>query len=403
MNVLAYTLVAALWMVLIWFVSVLFVLKWQKLAYRPSFWLIMIGVGVLAPICAQVYNIYELTPALVLDIPFETAAIDTIKQKYGHGSENIVKFIFGLYGVGVFLAICRIVLSWRKLSQQTRRAPFFQYQTPVSKIDVIFTDIDIPPCSFGVFRPVILMPSVLKDELTQQQRNLIYAHEAAHIVARDPIVMLGLLIIRALYWPHMCMHDLFNRWQLATELRADTIALSGTPEFLRKTYGQTLVNVLRKNSRGALPCPSASLNLSNYRSAKMRVTNIMNPNTNTGKTKHYRKILGMSSGALFFAGVLGISALANETVSADRDAQPLQRVAPVMPKDCFINPGKYAAKVKLKFDVTKDGLVEHVRITDSDNTCFNKVSISTIKKWKYASNTRKFKNVETMIAYIVTE
>lgn len=403
MSILAYIFIAILWMTIVWLISVLLADRWKILSHNPSFWFAMIGVGVLSPICAQIYTLADFIPILSLETEFQNIAGSVFEKTKTHGVGRILKIIFVAYAFGVGFSIFQFGKRWMKLSQEVKKPPCLRYETSTGKIDVILTDMNIPPCSFGVRHFVILIPSILKTHLNAEQIDLIYAHEAAHISARDPLVMLGLLCIRAFYWPHLCLHDLFKRWQLATELRADTIALSGTSPFLRKTYGQLLVNDLRSNSRGALPCPSASLNLSNYRSAKMRVTNIMNPKIDTGKPKRYKKMIGLGSGVLFLMSVIGISALAGEAVSADQNAQPVQRVAPIMPKGCSANAGKYAAKVKLKFDVSKEGQVEHVRITDSDNICFNSASVSTIKKWKYASNARKLKNVETMIAYIVTD
>ena len=132
----------------------------------------------------------------------------------------------------------------------------------------------------------------------------------------------------------------------------------------------------------------------------MRVKNIMTPKLYEGNM--HKKKLGLGAAALLLSGILAMSAFAAEGESPDKNAQPLVRVPPMFPADCPINEGKFAASVNIKFDVDKRGNVKNARVTKSDNSCFNEVSLNNVAKWKYEPSLRERKGVETRIAFKVS-
>jgi len=103
-------------------------------------------------------------------------------------------------------------------------------------------------------------------------------------------------------------------------------------------------------------------------------------------------------------GSYGLIAAAGESVSPDKDAQPMVRYPPMFPANCTANPGKYAASVSVKFNVDKSGNVENIRVTKSDNPCFNKTTKDSVAKWKYEpvlknGKPRERTGVQAMITY----
>ena len=298
-----------------------------------------------------------------------------------------------VYVLGLAASLLLVIVPYFGLTKTAGEKPDYYYQGH----PVIITQKAVPPCSIGLVSPKILMPQYLIDDLSKDELALIYAHERAHILRHDQRVYLALLIMKSIFWFHPAITDIFKRWSAATELRADNQVLAGAPIRTRRIYGKLLIGVLRKKSGGTLPCPSAAHHLSNYRSAKMRVNNIMTPNLYQGNT--HKKKLGLGAVALLLSGTMAMGAFAVEGDSPDKNAQPLVRVPPIFPVGCPTNQGKFAASVNIKFDVDKAGNVKNAKVTKSDNPCFNKVSLNNVARWKYKPLSRDRKGVETRITF----
>ncbi len=400
MNILSYIVMVFCWTLLVWGICTLAAARLKKLETWPLFWLCATALCVLTPLMSALFVTIGAAP-FINAAPL-SPVLDTMKTNISERQVwiGLGKMFLWVYLIGICINIYTIARAWIKLSKAANKPPAKKYKS----IDIITTKQEYPPCSFGLVRPVILMPAHLYSKLSSEEIELIYKHEAAHIKARDPLIMTVLLIVKAVYWPHPAIHNLFTRWQLAAEFSADNFALKGATPNLRRQYGLLLVDVLRRcSSREALPCPSASLNLSNYRSAKMRVKYIMNPSGVLGKSQYGGFKLLMSASAALFGGALAMSAVAGEGISPDKNAQLETRYPPVFPSNCPASEGKFAAQVDIKFDVNKAGSIENVRITKSDNPCFNENSVRSVSKWQYKPSQRRLKNVETRLVFMMQE
>lgn len=140
----------------------------------------------------------------------------------------------------------------------------------------------------------------------------------------------------------------------------------------------------------------------------MRVKNILNENIVPRKSRRLKLQMGVVAVTATLLGAYGLVATASPAYKSDKDAQPSVRVPPIFPANCTANVGKYAASVIVKFDVDKAGNVENIRITKSDNACFNQASIDSTAKWKYEpvlhkGKPRKRRGVQAMIKYMMVE
>ena len=398
MSVGALIIIFALWTVLIWIVVTGLSVRNIVMDAQPSYWLLAIFLCISGPIISYlIAKMYLSSGGVSPAVYVASRSFHTISAPIYSLPSVALLGAMAIYVSGVLFLMLKIVLPYVSLMKIAKGAPDLVHEnTPV-----IFTNKSIAPCSFGVLNPKIIVPSALVTALTDKQLAMIYAHEQAHISHHDQRTYLALLFVKTVCWPHLAIADLIKRWRTASELRADSYALNGRSVKQRQDYGKMLLGILRNKGGRTLPCPSATLHLSNYRSAKMRVNNIMNPKQYTGK-RHSKK-LGLGAAALLLSGVMGMSAIAGESASPDKNAQPETRYPPMFPTNCPVNEGDIAAKVYIKFDVDKDGRVENVRVTKSDNPCFNEVSSASVKKWLYKPNTRKLKNVETLIAFKVAQ
>lgn len=400
MNGAIFFISAIIWIFGVWACSLILCRLYAAFEKWPEFWLSIVIISIAVPMLS--FGILTFFPtSWVGALPFEGALTGIQRSSLAFHAipASFLHVLFALYGVGASLFLFRIFITYMSLMGQNKTASIGYYKA----IPILLVNKGIDPCSFGLFNPKILISKPMQTTLSERQLQMIYAHEYAHIKHNDQRVFLALIILRAIMWPHIAIRDLVNRWSVASELRADAYALKNSNPEQRRIYGKTLIDVLRKKSGGTLPCPSVTLHLSQYRSAKMRVNNIMNPNRNDGKIRHHKNKLLVAAAAIIFGGTLAMNAFAAQSASPDKNAQPLTRVPPIFPSNCPVNEGKYAAKIKLKFDVSTAGRVMNVRVTKSDNPCFNAASIQSTKKWVYAANVRKLKGVETLIVFKLSQ
>jgi TonB family protein len=74
--------------------------------------------------------------------------------------------------------------------------------------------------------------------------------------------------------------------------------------------------------------------------------------------------------------------LSAPTATQEFDARPLKRVPPRFPDRCQSRASSEEVVV-LEFDVTVEGTTENIQVVDSTESCFNKESVSTVRKWRY--------------------
>ncbi len=96
------------------------------------------------------------------------------------------------------------------------------------------------PTVVGIVRPVLILPTRLVGILSPTELRDILLHETAHVLRRDPLVVLLQRVLGAVFWPHPLVH-LVN-WQLARarEEVCDNYVLSTVAP---AEYGETLLRL----------------------------------------------------------------------------------------------------------------------------------------------------------------
>jgi TonB family protein len=94
------------------------------------------------------------------------------------------------------------------------------------------------PVTFGVRRPVILLPVAIKAVDAAAQRAVV-AHELHHVERRDWLWTIAEEIVRAVFWFHPAMWWLISRVQLARETVVDELSILTTNA--RRAYLDTLM------------------------------------------------------------------------------------------------------------------------------------------------------------------
>ena len=94
------------------------------------------------------------------------------------------------------------------------------------------------PVTFGVIRPVVLLPIALKS-VDAPARRAVVAHELHHVKRRDWLWVVAEEIVRSLLWFHPAVWWLISRVQLARETVVDELSILTTNA--RRAYLDTLL------------------------------------------------------------------------------------------------------------------------------------------------------------------
>jgi TonB family protein len=111
-------------------------------------------------------------------------------------------------------------------------------RTVAPAADVRWHDRIVQPVTFGLARPVVLLPSRLR-ELSPDVQRAVLCHELLHAARRDWRSILIEEIVRTAFWFHPAIWWLIGKIQLCREETVDALAVSITAS--RRLYMQALL------------------------------------------------------------------------------------------------------------------------------------------------------------------
>lgn len=106
----------------------------------------------------------------------------------------------------------------------------------------------LSPLTYGVFRPVILIPQNI-DWSNEQQLQYIFAHEYTHIRRFDAITKLFLIAALCIHWFNPLVWAMYILSNRDIELSCDEIVVRLFGETLKSSYALTLISMEEKKSR----------------------------------------------------------------------------------------------------------------------------------------------------------
>lgn len=156
------------------------------------------------------------------------------------------ELLFGILAAGIVVRLVWLCAGFAKL-RQLRRAG-----EPCARCDdhddlqrVIGTRAEVrdveclrQPVTFGILKPVVLLPSLLRDHPLPVRRAVL-AHELLHVERRDWAWVLVEEMVRTIFWFHPGVWWLISNVQLAREEVVDELAVLATGQ--RRTYVEALL------------------------------------------------------------------------------------------------------------------------------------------------------------------
>jgi beta-lactamase regulating signal transducer with metallopeptidase domain len=172
-----------------------------------------------------------------LDVPPDA----TVTTDSTSGRSGLIAAVLVVYWSGVVLVLLRTIVARTRLvlvrhSATSLSAPMWRMHircageaigTPVHRVRLLSSPDVSVPVTWGVWRPVILVPESSR-EWPGDRMQAVLRHELAHVHARDTTVRLAARIACALFWFHPGVWWLAGRFEAdAEEAADDRVLLSG--------------------------------------------------------------------------------------------------------------------------------------------------------------------------------
>ena len=258
-------------------------------------------------------------------------------------NEKTLAIVWSAGVATVLLAYFWASLSFRRqLSRSGRRAGKRTEQAVSScsramglnPIPVLEMDALSGPALFGVWRPRLLFPLGLADQLSDEELRLVVLHELGHLKRRD-LFLQGLLVVsQAVHWFNPLVWLAGRLAREDRELACDEFVMAHTSHSGSHAYAKTLLRVLGLSRPGRPMLPAVGI-LETKNQIKQRIIMI----TKYQSTNARRIMLGAASILAVSAGLLMVNAAeSGSNASTPAAAAATGTAAPAMPNKISITP-----------------------------------------------------------------
>lgn len=134
---------------------------------------------------------------------------------------------------------------------------------------------DLPsPVVWCLFRPVLLWPKGLQDQLSGEGRRAVIVHELAHLVRKDHWFRWLELAAAVMHWWNPLFWLARRQMRFHAELACDAWVTGTLPDD-RRAYAEALLEVCARTNRAAAPSPAVGVGGEGRRDFQRRLTMIM--------------------------------------------------------------------------------------------------------------------------------
>jgi beta-lactamase regulating signal transducer with metallopeptidase domain len=145
------------------------------------------------------------------------------------------------------------------------------------------------PTAIGFFRPVILIPEWLLQELSAEELKVILLHEFAHLQRWDDWTNLAQKLLRTIFFFHPAVGWIEKRLTLEREMACDDLVLEQTQN--PQAYAECLVSLAEKNCvRRGLALAQAAV--SHARETSLRLARILD-GSRSHSTRVFKPAVGL--------------------------------------------------------------------------------------------------------------
>ncbi len=243
------------------------VLKLRSPGVQYAFWRTLLLVCLLLPIvqprqeAQMAFSPAPVRPGPVSGLTSTAAGVTRVPPAPGFNWIAAAQIVIP---IGIVARFGWIGLGLVRLRRLRRRATepatgFEDLQGAIGTAPCILWSTTVRhPITFGVRKPVVLLPIALKSADVTAQRAVV-AHELHHVKRRDWGWVVAEEMIRSIFWFHPAMWWLVSRVQLARETVVDELSILVTNA--RRTYLDTLLAFADDTGLASSPAFSARRHL----------------------------------------------------------------------------------------------------------------------------------------------
>jgi beta-lactamase regulating signal transducer with metallopeptidase domain len=205
-----------------------------------------------------------------------------------------IRIVLGLYGT------TRLAKEGKDIQDSLWKRLLCRFLEAVSlrrNIHLLSHDKTMVPLTWGVIKPVVMMPSD-SENWSEDQRSTALYHELSHVKRGDYLVMILAQISRALYWFNPLSWIVLGMVKREQEKACDELVLKAGIK--PSTYAENLL-FIRNSVTGHWNPPAAVLGALNKSQLNDRLTTILRPRFNLKEVQMKTKLL------LSFLAFLSIS------------------------------------------------------------------------------------------------
>jgi len=305
-----------------------------------------------------------LPPAMLVSVP--TRAVASLKL----APAGALPGLFAVWVAGVLILFLRLVAGLAGLHRLGSSAV-------TGDAGVRYSDRATTPMTWGIFRPVILLPAYVM-EWPEEQRMMVVRHEQAHIAAHDWWWQIFARLLTSVLWFHPLV------WLAAAQLRReaeraadDHVLAGGAPA---PAYASQLLDVARRLSGVA---PLAAVAMMRRPGLEGRVREILEPSRRRSPAGRLsRALIFVVAGAL----LLPLAAMQNPTVHkiGEDGLTPPHVVSKVEPHYTQeAKDDKIQGTVVLRVEIDENGAADNVQVVRSLDSGLHENAVQAIRQWSF--------------------
>ena len=209
---------------------------------------------------ARALELAQSLPAMPT-LPVMPMAVLTPAATASHAALWVLLWLAGV-GATFFL------FAWQQWRFMRRLGPLQRFGQPGVYRSAA---ADAGPAAFGLFRPRIVVPADFAQRYTEQEQELILAHERMHLQRGDLLANALCSVVQALFWFNPLVHLAAVCFRLDQELACDMAVLRSHP-LARRNYAHAILKTQLAASGLPLGC-----NWQSRHPLKGRILNLTQP------------------------------------------------------------------------------------------------------------------------------
>lgn len=298
-----------------------------------------------------------------------------------NGAATALPILLTIWMIGLALVLGRLGISLVVLTRLTHSAAAFR------GLDVRVSSALMTPVTWGVLRPVILVPTYVLDWPAEKYAAMA-RHERAHIDRQDWLWQTFAECVTAVLWFHPLV------WLAAARLRSeaeqaadDRVLADGTGA---SSYAQQLLDIARRLKQHP---PHAAVAMTwRPRALESRIAAILDPSrARTGAGTRARLTLMLTAACLLLVLAACQSARIYKVAQVQTPPKVVSKMEPNYTDDA--RNAKIQGPVVLSVIVDAQGRAEKIRVTKSLDKGLDQQAVGAIEKWRFAPGIKDGKPV----------